>query len=248
MSNQNTRDKHEPLFRFNRYVNGVLMAEGVTIEREKSLEAAIVVALRIAPRGPDGEAPVLVYVPDQREAKEPKKHMIDSPCELEILADGIAAQEPVACKPCSGTGTIFNNCAEEMGACSACDGSGLAYGGKTQANTYKCGAPTAWIDEGVLRWWLGKENSYSVPKELLRGSHKLFLGSCTSGERVPPSREVPEEWRAELIEKIEEYGRDCRDAGMDAVTWDRARDAVRKDSECETLLSEIRALVSKGCE
>jgi hypothetical protein len=47
-------------FHFDRYVNGVLMAEGVTIERESHLADAARVASRIASKGPNGEAPVLV--------------------------------------------------------------------------------------------------------------------------------------------------------------------------------------------
>jgi len=55
----------EPVtFEFDRYVNGVLMAEGVTIEREETLEAAMLVAARIASRGSNGEAPVLVLRPN----------------------------------------------------------------------------------------------------------------------------------------------------------------------------------------
>ena len=47
-------------FEFDRYINGVLMAEGVTIERQTSFEDAARVAARIASRGPNGEVPVLV--------------------------------------------------------------------------------------------------------------------------------------------------------------------------------------------
>lgn len=54
-------DKAEALFFFDRYVNGVLMAEGVCIERETTLEGAMQAAARIAAKGPNGEAPVLVY-------------------------------------------------------------------------------------------------------------------------------------------------------------------------------------------
>ncbi len=50
----------KPPFHFDRYVNGVLMAEGVTIERESHLADAARVASRIASKGPNGEAPVLV--------------------------------------------------------------------------------------------------------------------------------------------------------------------------------------------
>ncbi len=47
-------------YSFERYINGVLMAEGVTIERETSLDKAAQAAARIASRGPNGEVPVLV--------------------------------------------------------------------------------------------------------------------------------------------------------------------------------------------
>lgn len=49
-----------PPFEFDRYINGKLMAEGVRIERIDSLEDAMIVAARIASRGPNGEVPVLV--------------------------------------------------------------------------------------------------------------------------------------------------------------------------------------------
>lgn len=51
-----------PPFHFDRYIKGVLMAEGVTIENEVSLEAATKLAARLASRGPRGETPVLVLV------------------------------------------------------------------------------------------------------------------------------------------------------------------------------------------
>lgn len=47
-------------FEFDRYINGQLMAEGVTIERQRNLPDAMREAARIASRGPNGEAPVLV--------------------------------------------------------------------------------------------------------------------------------------------------------------------------------------------
>lgn len=47
-------------FEFDRYINGELMAEGVTIERQDNLPDAMRAAARIASRGPNGEAPVLV--------------------------------------------------------------------------------------------------------------------------------------------------------------------------------------------
>lgn len=49
-----------PPYRFDRYINGQRMAEGVLIEREKPLEAAMKAAARIASRGRNGEVPVLV--------------------------------------------------------------------------------------------------------------------------------------------------------------------------------------------
>ena len=49
-----------PPFHFDRYINGVLMAEGVTIERERNFADASRAASRIASKGPNSEAPVLV--------------------------------------------------------------------------------------------------------------------------------------------------------------------------------------------
>ena len=50
-------------FEFDRYINGTLMAEGVSIAQQDTLECATRAAALIAPRGPNGEAPVLVYRP-----------------------------------------------------------------------------------------------------------------------------------------------------------------------------------------
>ena len=50
-----------PPFHFDRYINGVLMAEGVTIERQPDMSSAMREAARLASRGPNGEVPVLVY-------------------------------------------------------------------------------------------------------------------------------------------------------------------------------------------
>ncbi|MCK0531486.1 hypothetical protein [Sphingobium agri] len=61
-------------FEFDRYINGKLMAEGVTIERETTLEAAMVVAARIASKGANGEAPVLVYRPPALPRNSPSPH------------------------------------------------------------------------------------------------------------------------------------------------------------------------------
>lgn len=51
----------KPPFYFDRYISGVRMAEDVCVERETTLEGAMLVAARIASKGPNGEAPVLVY-------------------------------------------------------------------------------------------------------------------------------------------------------------------------------------------
>lgn len=55
----------EPPFEFDRYVNGQLMAEGVTVERQPTLEKAMQVAARIAAKGPNGETPVLIFASPQ---------------------------------------------------------------------------------------------------------------------------------------------------------------------------------------
>lgn len=48
------------IWTFDRYVNGILMAEGVEIEKADTFEQAAKAAARLASRGPKGEAPVLV--------------------------------------------------------------------------------------------------------------------------------------------------------------------------------------------
>ncbi|WP_329768834.1 hypothetical protein [Stenotrophomonas maltophilia] len=52
----------QPPFVFARFVNGVRMAEGVTIEKERNLTDAMQVAAKVASKGPNGEVPVLVHV------------------------------------------------------------------------------------------------------------------------------------------------------------------------------------------
>lgn len=48
-------------FHFDRYVNGVKMAEDVCIERADNLQKAMAIAAKIASKGPNGEVPVLIY-------------------------------------------------------------------------------------------------------------------------------------------------------------------------------------------
>lgn len=45
---------------FDRYINGILMAEGVEVTRPMSFEKASILAAKLASRGPNGEVPVLV--------------------------------------------------------------------------------------------------------------------------------------------------------------------------------------------
>lgn len=53
-------DGRKSIWEFDRYVNGTLMAEGVTIERATDFEHAAKKAAQIASRGPYGETPILV--------------------------------------------------------------------------------------------------------------------------------------------------------------------------------------------
>ena len=48
-------------YEFDRYIDGKLMAEGVTIEKAMSLAEATLIAAKIAPRGQNGQPPVLVF-------------------------------------------------------------------------------------------------------------------------------------------------------------------------------------------
>lgn len=48
------------IYNFDRYINGNLMAEGVTIDRAASFADATLKAAKIASRGKNGEIPVLV--------------------------------------------------------------------------------------------------------------------------------------------------------------------------------------------
>lgn len=73
-----------PPFVFDRYINGTLMAEGVSIEREDTLEAAVRVAAKIAPRGPNGETPVLVlaHPPADRALLDEAAEIIRAICHM----------------------------------------------------------------------------------------------------------------------------------------------------------------------
>jgi hypothetical protein len=48
-------------YKFDRYIDGKLMAEGVVIERAKSFADATFIASKIASRGQNGQLPVLVF-------------------------------------------------------------------------------------------------------------------------------------------------------------------------------------------
>lgn len=53
-------DAPKRIWEFDRYINGVLMAEGVTVEKQPDIASAMKAAAIIAPRGPHGEVPVLI--------------------------------------------------------------------------------------------------------------------------------------------------------------------------------------------
>ena len=60
-------DAPKRIWEFDRYINGVLMAEGVSIERQPDLASAMKAAAIIASRGPHGEVPVLILRDDTSE-------------------------------------------------------------------------------------------------------------------------------------------------------------------------------------
>ena len=54
------------IYEFDRYVNGIKMAEDVAVERAETFEEAVRKAARIANKGPNGQTPVLVLrMPDE---------------------------------------------------------------------------------------------------------------------------------------------------------------------------------------
>ena len=53
-------DAPKRIWEFDRYINGVLMAEGVTVEKQPDIASAMKAAAIIASRGPHGEVPVLI--------------------------------------------------------------------------------------------------------------------------------------------------------------------------------------------
>ena len=55
------------IWEFDRYINGVLMAEGVSIEKQPDLASAMKAAAIIASRGPHGEVPGLIVREDASE-------------------------------------------------------------------------------------------------------------------------------------------------------------------------------------
>lgn len=83
-----------PPFVFDRYVNGTLMAEGVEVERAKTLMEAAAIAARIAARGPNGEAPVLVHVA-RRPAPAVPEDVAPGSMEAAILAVSRPAGAPL---------------------------------------------------------------------------------------------------------------------------------------------------------
>lgn len=64
-------------FKFDRYINGALMAEGVTIERQPTFDKACVRAAELASYGKNGEIPVLVYRGHSFTAEAEKSNQVD---------------------------------------------------------------------------------------------------------------------------------------------------------------------------
>lgn len=52
-------------FEFDRYINGTLMAQGITIERETTLESAMKAAVRLCERRPGQVAVLVLRQPDR---------------------------------------------------------------------------------------------------------------------------------------------------------------------------------------
>lgn len=66
-----TDNKTLPVFRFARYVNGIRMAEGVTIEKAQNLPEAMRTAAKLATIGHGGDVPVLVHEPSSLADAQP---------------------------------------------------------------------------------------------------------------------------------------------------------------------------------
>lgn len=93
----NRDDKPNQTWVFDRYVNGVLMAEGVEVTRASSIEKAMATAAKLAARGPNGETPVLV-----------SRTALDA---LTRLEDAEAAQRRMQGEGATG---LFNNLSPEQ--------------------------------------------------------------------------------------------------------------------------------------
>ncbi|MBD8556344.1 hypothetical protein IFT84_17690 [Rhizobium sp. CFBP 8762] len=82
-----------PKFEFDRYINGVLMAEGVTIKREPDFDKACVQAAKIASYGKNGEMPVLVYRGHSFIANDVRAQGAEAIERPERIADAIEAAD-----------------------------------------------------------------------------------------------------------------------------------------------------------
>jgi hypothetical protein len=96
----------KPPFHFDRYINGVLMAEGVTIERESNFTDAARVASRIASKGPNGEAPVLVLIPQNCDVQEVNARAWVPEAALDLTPQAALEDDP-PCTCCGGTGVTY---------------------------------------------------------------------------------------------------------------------------------------------
>lgn len=87
----NRDDKPNQTWVFDRYVNGVLMAEGVEVTRASSIEKAMATAAKLAARGPNGETPVLVSRTAPAEALAEVQRLRHERDELRAAVEGLIA-------------------------------------------------------------------------------------------------------------------------------------------------------------
>lgn len=99
-----TDNKTLPVFRFARYVNGVRMAEGVTIEKANNLPDAMRTAAKLATIGHGGDVPVLVHEPATLADVQPGGRVrLGDQAELDRLEFQAWARELLPCPFCGNS-------------------------------------------------------------------------------------------------------------------------------------------------
>ena len=92
-------------YEFDRYIDGRLMAEGVAVEKAKTLADAALKASKIARRGQNGQSPVLVLAngKDRIEALELElgRLLMNASLDARLLADYHKWCEMNGCAPAS---------------------------------------------------------------------------------------------------------------------------------------------------